>query len=169
MFGINKILIFLEDSFLTFFFSWKIPFASGTFWSIASFIFFFFFISYYKVSALSIFLFSIFISIISVFIIDNYEKRTSSHDDKSIVIDEFVWLWFSLAIILHFTENIYILFLWLFLFRLFDIWKPWVIWYVDKKISWWVWVVLDDLLAWIFAWFSSLIIFFLLKYLWIHL
>lgn len=157
---LTKISYFFQEMFLTFFFSWKCPIAPWTAWSLVSFLFVLYFIVFHKISYLVLIIIWILVSIISIPIIDFYEKRTKNHDNWSIVIDEFVWVVFSLAIILYFTNNIFFLILGLVFFRIFDIWKPWIIWYADKKISGWLWVMLDDIIAWIFAWFLSILIFY---------
>ena len=73
------------------------------------------------------------------------------HDHPGIVWDEIVgflitmylapinWLWIILGFIL---------------FRLFDIFKPWPINWLDREIKGGVGIMLDDILAGIFAWIS---------------
>lgn len=71
------------------------------------------------------------------------------HDYKGIVWDEFVGHWVTMIaapqgwiwIILGFV-----------LFRLFDIWKPWPICFFDKKIRGGLGIMLDDVLAAVYAW-----------------
>ena len=69
-------------------------------------------------------------------------------DHSAIVWDEFVGFW--LTMIFAPTG-----FLWLlvgfFLFRLFDIWKPWPINYLDKHVHGGLGVMLDDVFAGFFA------------------
>ncbi|MCK4609259.1 MAG: phosphatidylglycerophosphatase A [Gammaproteobacteria bacterium] len=72
----------------------------------------------------------------------------NQHDPKSIVWDEVVgylvtmtalplsWIWISAGFII---------------FRLFDIWKPWPICVIDKKVQNGLGIMLDDILAAIFA------------------
>lgn len=167
MFGIKKIIYLFQELFLTFFFSWKVNIAPWTIGSFFSFLFILYLINYQNINFLCLLLIALIITIISIPIINYYEKRLKIHDSKHIVIDEFVWVAFTLAIIIYFTNNIYILILWLILFRVFDILKPWIIGIIDKKIKWWVWVMLDDIIAWLFAWILSIIIFLILKNLWI--
>lgn len=163
----KNINIFFETIFLTFFYSWKAPFWPWTFWSIFSFIFLIILIFHFNISNISLILITLFITIISIPIINNYEKRVKKHDNSSIVIDEFAWVFITSIIILFFTNNIYILILWLIFFRIFDIAKPWIIWKIDKNVKWWLWVMLDDIIAWILAWICSLIIYFVVLNLWI--
>ncbi len=152
---------FLQTLFLTVFFSWKLKPAPWTWGSIASFlialvIFFLFWRFIFLVLLLLI-------TIISIPIINNYEKKTWKHDNSEIVIDELVWVFLTILIISFFTVNIWFLLAWLIFFRIFDIWKPSLIWIVDKKVKWWLWVMLDDILAWIFAWMIVIWIFLLFK------
>ena len=46
----------------------------------------------------------------------------------------------------------YYLLLGFLLFRIFDIWKPWPIRWIDKNIHGGIGVMLDDVLAAVFAW-----------------
>jgi phosphatidylglycerophosphatase A len=76
-------------------------------------------------------------------------KRLGVHDFGGIVWDEFVgywitmlaapagWLWIALGFVL---------------FRLFDIWKPWPIRLADKQVQGGLGIMLDDVLAGIYAW-----------------
>jgi phosphatidylglycerophosphatase A len=76
-------------------------------------------------------------------------KQLGVHDFGGIVWDEFVgywitmfaapagWLWIALGFVL---------------FRLFDIWKPWPIRLADKQVQGGLGIMLDDVLAGIYAW-----------------
>ena len=70
------------------------------------------------------------------------------HDHGGIVWDEFVGLWIALIAL---PQG----WLWLLagflLFRLFDIWKPWPIGWVDQKVSGGFGIMLDDVLAGVMA------------------
>jgi len=70
-------------------------------------------------------------------------------DHRSLVWDEFVGLWITLlpalvapwwAVVLGFA-----------LFRLFDVWKPWPIAWFDRRVKGGFGVMLDDVIAGIFA------------------
>lgn len=94
------------------------------------------------------------ITIIGIFEINKYEKATGIHDHQQIVIDETVGVWIAfmiahstamalsypyielLAIILSFAT-----------FRLFDIWKPSTIGWIDRELKGGMGVMLDDVLA----------------------
>ncbi|WP_151705105.1 phosphatidylglycerophosphatase A [Nitrincola alkalilacustris] len=79
-------------------------------------------------------------------------QRTSDdigvHDHGGIVWDEFVGFWITMiAVPAHW--------LWILigfaLFRLFDIWKPWPIGWVDKRVKGGMGIMLDDVIAGIYA------------------
>ena len=75
-------------------------------------------------------------------------KQFGVHDHGAIVWDEIVgylvtmafapagWLWIAIGFIL---------------FRLFDIWKPWPIGWLDRRVSGGLGIMVDDLLAGIYA------------------
>ncbi len=72
-------------------------------------------------------------------------------DHPAIVWDEIVGLWLTLWLAPTHLNWLWIL-IGFGLFRLFDIWKPWPIGWVDKHIHGGLGIMLDDLLAAIFAW-----------------
>lgn len=71
------------------------------------------------------------------------------HDHGGIVWDEFVGIW--LVLLLLPEQNILYWTLAFAAFRLFDIWKPWPILWVDHKIEGGFGIMLDDILAAIYA------------------
>ena len=66
------------------------------------------------------------------------------HDYGGIVFDEFLGIWIALLTYPVTLHGIALVFL---LFRIFDIWKPWPISYVDGKVKGGIGVMLDDVLA----------------------
>ena len=66
------------------------------------------------------------------------------HDYGGIVFDEFLGIWIALLTYPVTLHGIVVVFL---LFRIFDIWKPWPISYVDGKVKGGIGVMLDDVLA----------------------
>ncbi|EXJ10369.1 MULTISPECIES: phosphatidylglycerophosphatase A family protein [Nitrincola] len=70
------------------------------------------------------------------------------HDHGGIVWDEFVGLWIALFAVP--AEWIWVLIGFL-LFRLFDIWKPWPIAWVDKRVAGGMGIMLDDVIAGVYA------------------
>ena len=85
---------------------------------------------------------------IGIFLCDYTAKALKVHDHPGIVWDEIVgyfitmfmvpksWLWILTGFIL---------------FRLFDIWKPWPISLADKRLKGGLGIMLDDVIAGIFA------------------
>lgn len=77
------------------------------------------------------------------------------HDDGRIVWDEFAGQWLTLLPLVPLIEWNLAALLWLAvgfaLFRLFDIAKPWPIGYLDKKVHGGVGIMLDDMVAGVFA------------------
>lgn len=77
-----------------------------------------------------------------------YGKVSESMDYPSIVVDEVVGMWIAGAA--AFTSPV----LWLLafcLFRFFDVWKPWPASYFDKKSKNGLFVMMDDVIAGIYA------------------
>jgi len=163
----KKLIRFFELMYLSVFFSWKAPFWPWTFWSILSFFIAIFLVNYLKLDYKTILFLPVLITIISIPIINNYEKVKKKHDLWEIVIDELVWVFIAFWMILAFSQSLYFLILSLLLFRLFDIFKPWIIWKVDKNMKWWMWVMMDDIVAWIFAWISTIILYLVYSYFWV--
>jgi phosphatidylglycerophosphatase A len=77
-----------------------------------------------------------------------YARQSRLTDPSEVVIDEVAGLWFTL-LFTPFTPVGWILAF--ALFRLFDIWKPWPISVVDRRIKGGVGIMLDDLLAGLLA------------------
>ncbi|MFK5880639.1 MAG: phosphatidylglycerophosphatase A [Sulfurospirillum sp.] len=136
----------LQKLFLTFFYSGLSPYAPGTAGSILAGFIGFVILQYFHTDTL--FLLTILITLIAIAEINKYEARTSSHDDKSIVIDEVVGLW--LAFVLSSTTITQMLLSFVF-FRIFDIWKPSLIGKIDKNVKGGLGVMGDDILAGILA------------------
>jgi len=88
------------------------------------------------------------VCVIGIWICDKSSKMLGVHDHSGIVWDEFAgyfitmiaapagWLW----ILIGFA-----------LFRLFDIWKPWPISILDKQVQGGLGIMVDDILAGVFA------------------
>ncbi len=136
--------------FLTFFYTGLSPFAPGTAGSIAAAVVGYIILLYLPVSTL--FLFSIFITLIAIKEINIYEKTYHKSDPKEIVIDEVVgvWLAFSLS-----SATILQMVLSLVFFRIYDIWKPSLIGKVDREFDGGKGVMGDDIIAGILAGISS--------------
>ena len=71
------------------------------------------------------------------------------HDFSGIVWDEFVGFWITMFLIPFDWKWIVLGFV---LFRFFDIVKPWPIRWLDKKVEGGFGIMIDDVLAGIYAW-----------------
>lgn len=71
------------------------------------------------------------------------------HDDGRIVWDEIVAIWFMFVFLPEYHWGYYLLTF--FTFRLFDIWKPAPIRYFDQKLESGLGIMVDDILAAIYA------------------
>jgi phosphatidylglycerophosphatase A len=79
---------------------------------------------------------------------DRYGKKSGTVDDQSIVVDEVVGIWIAA---LPAADNIYLWLAAFLLFRFFDIWKPWPASYFDKRSGSGFDVMMDDVVAGIYA------------------
>jgi len=96
----------------------------------------------------TLFLLSILLTLIAVKEINVYEKENNIHDDKRIVIDEIVGMWFSLSLAGGSLVSLIFSFIY---FRIFDIMKPSIIGKIDKKVKGGWGVMGDDIVAGIAA------------------
>ena len=76
-------------------------------------------------------------------------EQLQVHDHPGIVWDEMVGFWLAMTAIPTSWPWLLAAFV---LFRLFDIWKPWPIRQLDKKVHGGVGIMVDDLLAGLFTW-----------------
>lgn len=88
---------------------------------------------------------------LGVFLCGYTAKALGTHDHGSIVWDEFVGVWIALALL---PKTVLALLLAFALFRLFDIWKPYPIKLLDKHVHGGFGIMIDDVLAGVFAWLS---------------
>ncbi len=92
------------------------------------------------------------IIIIGYWAAERYDRISGSHDSKEIVIDEVAGQWIALLPVCFFTGlNVKYIILSFILFRFFDITKPWPISRLDKKVSGPLGVMIDDIVAGVFA------------------
>ena len=108
----------------------------------------------YYLSMETLFMLTVAITIIGIFEINKYEAITGTHDQQHIVIDEAAGMWLSLmiahstAITLTYPYAPMLAILISFAaFRLFDIWKPSTIGWIDRELKGGMGVMLDDVLA----------------------
>lgn len=155
--------------FAQWFFVGRFPVAPGTIGSIASYPIYLFIInssnSFQSITSMFWLAFAITL-IIGVVSIDSFQKQTKTYDCKSVVIDEVIGmlLVFALAFkpLYYLTKqlsssfpsikpDLICFFIGLIVFRFFDITKPSLIGYVDKKVKTSFGVILDDVMAAIFS------------------
>ena len=72
-------------------------------------------------------------------------------DHRSLVFDEFVGQWFALLPLLLTPAPWWMVAAGFALFRLFDVWKPWPISWLDRRVHGGMGVMLDDVAAGVFA------------------
>tara|TARA_B100001057_G_scaffold138091_1_gene137743 strand:+ start:598 stop:1083 length:486 start_codon:yes stop_codon:yes gene_type:complete len=98
---------------------------------------------------------TIFIVFLSIYVSNVASKDLVNKDHKSIVIDELAGIWLAMIPVIYIASSQYERTLYavltLIFFRLFDILKPYPISYVDKNFKDGFGIVLDDLIAGIFA------------------
>ncbi len=152
-----------QKLFLTFFGAGLSPKAPGTAGTLASLPVGLAILHYLGMETLFMLTFAI--TVIGVFEINKYENLTGEHDQQEIVIDEAAGMWLSLmiasstaatmsypyvdllAIILSFSA-----------FRLFDIWKPSTIGWIDRELKGGLGVMMDDVIAGIAGGFLTVVI-----------
>ena len=144
---------------LTGFYIGKIKYAPGTFGTLLAIPIFLLIYDFNLITKISI-VFLLFL--ISLFLLSqSYKKQVFKDiDDKSIVIDEVIGY---LIFIVFFDNTLFVLFSSFFIFRLFDIVKPYPISLIDKKMKNALGVILDDIIAGLFSGITLFIIIHALK------
>lgn len=125
--------------------SGAVPFAPGTFGTLMAIPF------YLAMQSLShgLYLFLvILITLASMWLCDKVTKEINVHDHSGMCLDEIVGYLVTMYAAPHGLIWIILGFL---LFRLFDIWKPWPINYIDEHVSGGVGIILDDVLAGVYS------------------
>jgi len=84
------------------------------------------------------------VSLAGIWICDTASKELGVHDHGGIVWDEIAGF---LVTMIAIPVNIKTLIVGFFLFRLFDIWKPWPIRWLDKHIDGGAGIMVDDIVA----------------------
>jgi len=85
---------------------------------------------------------------LGVWVCDHVSRRLGVHDHGGIVWDEMVGYWLAVALVPLTWSWLLAAFV---LFRIFDIFKPWPINVLDKKVSGGFGIMIDDILAAIYA------------------
>jgi len=143
---IKKLNIF----FLTFFMIGKIKYAPGTLASLVTCLIFLLLINIFSITVF--FLITIIIFFYSFVAINNSFDAFDTDDPQEIVIDEVSGQLLTLLAIpiyetLYPLPLVYYCVFAFLLFRLFDIWKPYPINYIDNNVKGSLGVMLDDIIA----------------------
>ena len=142
----------LQKLFLTFFGTGLSPKAPGTVGSLAALLIGIVILHYLGMQTL--FMLTTAITVVGIFEVSKYENNTGTHDQQQIVIDEVVGMWLSLMIAYATAQSVHYpyaeilaIILSFAAFRLFDIWKPSTIGWIDRELKGGLGVMLDDVLA----------------------
>ena len=140
--------------FVTFFYIGKIKYAPGTFASLVTCLVFLLLISIFSFPV--IFLITLTIFCYSFLAINNSFDEFRSEDPQEIIMDEVVGQMLPLLAIpiyetLYPLPTMYYCVSAFILFRLFDVWKPYPISYVDNNIKGSLGIMLDDILASVYS------------------
>ena len=143
----------------------KIKYAPGTVASLITCLVFLLLINIFNISV--ILLFTLIIFCYSFVAINNSFENFDTEDPQEIVIDEVVGQMLPLLAMpiyetLYPLSKIYYCVAAFLAFRLFDIWKPYPISYVDNDVKGALGIMLDDILAGVYSIIVLTIIFFFL-------
>ena len=141
----------------------KIKYAPGTFASLITCLLFLLFFNLFDIVIL--FFCTLIIFLYSFIAINASFKSFDSNDPQEIVIDEVVGQMLPLLSIpiyetLYPLPQLYYCVAAFVLFRIFDIWKPFPINYIDNRMEGALGIILDDILAGIYTIIILIIIFF---------
>lgn len=106
---------------------------------------------YVYASALSLayyFILCLFVSLIGIYLCGKSAKLLKTHDHPGIVWDEFAGFFITMIAVPMNLQNIVLGFV---LFRIFDIFKPWPISWLDKQVGGGLGIMLDDIVAGLFS------------------
>ena len=137
----DKILLFIAQGFGT----GQLPKMPGTWGSLVGIPFYWLM---HDLSLMSYLAITILFFIFGCWLCGQASKQLGQHDHPSIVWDEIVGFLFTMVAVPYGWGWIIAGFL---LFRLFDIWKPWPIAWADKQIKGGTGVMVDDVIAAIYA------------------
>lgn len=90
----------------------------------------------------------IFLGLAGIYICGKAADDVGVHDHPAIVWDEFVGFFITMFMVPVSWQSILVGFI---LFRIFDIFKPWPISFIDKKMTGGLGIMFDDVIAGIFA------------------
>lgn len=121
------------------------PFAPGTFGTLAAIPL------YWMLSLFPVWFYLslvIIAALAGIWICGESAKRLGVHDHAGIVWDEFVGFWITM---LAAPSGLIWVIMGFIIFRVFDIWKPWPIYIADDKVHGGLGIMLDDIVAGIYA------------------
>lgn len=122
-----------------------IPFAPGTFGTLIAIPFY---LAMRPLSNLSYLVITLLVVVASMWICDKASQDVGVQDHQGMCLDEIVGFLVTMFNAPHSWPWILCGFL---LFRLFDIWKPWPINYVDANVHGGIGMILDDVLAGVYS------------------
>lgn len=88
-------------------------------------------------------------------IVDNVSREIGVDDYPGIVWDEIVGYLFTMYLVPFSVFNVFLGFIF---FRVFDIWKPFPIGWLDRRLKGGLGIMLDDFIAAVFAWVALQIV-----------
>ncbi len=121
------------------------PWAPGTFGTLMAIPIVLFVMQFGFVAHLA---FALFAAIFGIYVCGESARRLGVHDHPGIVWDEITGFAITMLTV---PANLYSVVAGFALFRLFDIWKPWPIREADHSLSGGLGIMLDDVIAGIFA------------------
>jgi phosphatidylglycerophosphatase A len=124
------------------------PIAQGTFGSLASLL------PWLLLRELSLPIYLVVLSVgfgIGVWACNVAGRALGVDDHRSLVWDEFIGQWIALLPLLVLPASWWWIIIGFALFRLFDVWKPWPIRWLDRRVKGGMGVMIDDVVAGIFA------------------
>lgn len=125
--------------------SGAVPFAPGTFGTLMAIPFY---LAMQSLSHTMYLLLVVVITLASMWLCGKITKEIGVHDHSGMCLDEIVGYLVAMYGAPHGLSWI----VWGFLlFRLFDIWKPWPIRYIDAQVQGGIGIILDDVLAGIYS------------------
>ncbi|QTS83689.1 phosphatidylglycerophosphatase A family protein [Coxiella endosymbiont of Amblyomma nuttalli] len=128
-----------------------IPWVPGTFGTLVGVIL------YLLLSRLSLLIYcvvTLFLFILGVIISDITNQRFNTSDHSAVVWDEIVGF---LIVMIAIPKTGYFILAGFFLFRIFDIWKPWPIQLLEKNLKGGLGVMIDDVIAALYTWIVLMI------------
>ncbi|WP_322521877.1 phosphatidylglycerophosphatase A [Guyparkeria halophila] len=88
------------------------------------------------------------LSVVGVYLCGEASRRLGVHDHGGIVFDEIVGVLLVFTVLPETWWQVVLIFVW---FRVFDVIKPWPIGWLDRRVHGGLGIMLDDLLAGVYA------------------